>query len=189
MKHRVALTVLLVLITIILPGATAFAGQAPSSTWGDCVAVLPGQRDDLAGAFAAMNIPYRAITSAQVKDDAFLDKLCALFLSSDSAAGRDAAPHIAQWVERGGLLYVSGSALDVLLDAFPGRLTFGGRASPGSVQVKLNDPDIAATIDRERSHAANSNRRLAHHRTRQIGYARSRVRAPGFKRCAVDRLI
>jgi len=147
MKHRVALTILLVLTTIILPGAAAFAGQAPSSTWGDCVAVLPGQRDDLAGAFAAMNIPYRVITSAQVKDDVFLDKLCALFLASDSAAGHDAAPHIAQWVERGGLLYVSGSALDVLLDAFPDRLTFGGRASPGPVQVKLKDPDIAATID------------------------------------------
>jgi len=147
MKHKVALVILLVLTTIILPGATAFAGQAPSSTWGDCVAVLPGQHDDLAGAFAAMNIPYRVITSAQVKDDAFLDKLCALFLASDSAAGRDAAPHIAQWVERGGLLYVSGSALDVLLDAFPGRLTFGGKASPGPVRVKLNDPDIAATID------------------------------------------
>ena len=147
MKHRIVLTVLLVLIMIILPGTIAFAAPAPSSSWGDCVAVLPGQRDDLAGVFAAMNVPYRAITSAQVKDDAFLDKLCALFLPSDSAAGSDAAPHIARWVERGGLLYVSGSALDVLLDAFPGRLTFGGKASPGPVQVNLNDPDVAAAID------------------------------------------
>ncbi|MBS1245555.1 MAG: hypothetical protein H6R36_210, partial [Chloroflexi bacterium] len=147
MNHRVVFTTLLILMMVVLPGATTFAGQAPSSKWGDCVAVLPGQRDDLAGTFAAMNIPYRVITSAQVKDDAFLDKLCALFLSSDSAAGRDAAPHIAQWVERGGLLYVSGSELDVLLDAFPRRLTFGGRASPGLVGVKLNDPGLAATID------------------------------------------
>jgi len=147
MKHRVALTVLLVLITVILPGATAFAAPVSSSNWGDCVAVLPGQGDDLAGVFAAMGIPYRAITSAQVKDDAFLDKLCALFLPSDSAAGSDAAPHIAQWVERGGLLYVSGSALDVLLDAFPGRLTFGGKASAGPVKVNLNDPDVAEAID------------------------------------------
>jgi len=149
MKHRVALTVLLVLITIVLLSATALAAPSPSSSWGDCVAVLPGQRDDLVGVFAAMGIPYRAITSAQVKDDVFLDKLCALFLSSDSTAGSDAAPHIAKWVERGGLLYVSGSALDILLDAFPGRLTFGGKASPGPVKINLNDPDVAAAIDEQ----------------------------------------
>ena len=153
--NKTALTSLLVLAMITVPGASALASQSPTPRWGDCVAVLPGQsaitaggqHDDVGGVLAAMNVPYRSITSAEVKDDAFLGKLCALFIASGSAAGRDAAPHIARWVGLGGSLYVSGSALDVILDAFPGRLqlTSGGPTPAGFAPIEL-DQDAAAAL-------------------------------------------
>jgi hypothetical protein len=149
MIYRTILISLLVFALLALPAAPAFARQAPSSKWGDCVAVLPGQRDDVGGVLTAMNIPYRSITPAEVKDDAFLGKLCALFIASGSAAGSDAAPHVARWVEQGGSLYVSGSALDVILAAFPGRLSSGGKALPGSVRVELADKGAAAAMGTE----------------------------------------
>lgn len=146
MNYRTILISLIVFALLALPAAPALASQARSFKWGDCVAVLPGQRDDVGGVLTAMNIPYRSITPAQVKDDAFLGKLCALFVASGSAAGGDAAPHIARWVEQGGSLYVSGSALDVILAAFPGRLSLGGKALPGSVRVELTDKGVAAAM-------------------------------------------
>lgn len=149
MNYRMILISLLVFALLITPAASALAGPAPSSQWGDCVAVLPGQRDDVGGVLAAMNIPYRSITVVEVKDDAFLGKLCVLFMASGSAAGRDAAPQIARWVEQGGSLYASGSALDVLLAAFPGRLASGGKASPGFVRVELADKGAAAAMGTE----------------------------------------
>lgn len=151
MKHQAILTGLLVLTLVAFPGATAFAGQVPTSKWGDCVAVLPGQRDDVGGVLASMNIPYRSITNAEVKDDAFLDKLCALFLASGSTADRDAAPHVARWVERGGSLYVSGFALEFLLDTFPGHLQLesSGKAPQGFVQIEVADPELVATLGQD----------------------------------------
>jgi len=149
MNYKTMLISLIVFALLALPAAPVLASQAPSSKWGDCVAVLPGQRDDVGGVLTAMNIPYRTITPAEVKDDAFLGKLCALFITSGSAAGSDAAQHIARWVEQGGSLYVSGSALDVILAAFPGRLSLGGKALPGSVRVELTDKGVAAAMGTE----------------------------------------
>ncbi len=158
MKHTGALAVLLVLVLAFLPGASAFADQAAQAKWGDCVAVLPGlssitlegRQDDLGGLLAAMNIPYRSITPAELEDDMFLDRLCALFIASGSVGGRQAAPHLARWVERGGSLYVSGSALDVLLDAFPGHLQLasGGQAPEGFTQITV-DPEAGAALGQE----------------------------------------
>lgn len=150
MNHRIILIGLLILTAITIPGSTAFAGQAPPSKWSDCsIAVLPGQRDDVGRVLAGMNLRYSSITNADVKDDAFLDKQCVLFIASGSAAGRDAAPHIARWVERGGSLYVSGSALDVLLDAFPGRVAPGTRALAGPMRVELTDTGAAMAFGKE----------------------------------------
>lgn len=149
MIYRTILISLLVFALLALPAAPALASQAASSKWGDCVAVLPGQRDDIGGVLTTMNIPFRSITPAEVKDDAFLGKLCALFIASGSAAGSDAAPHVARWVERGGSLYVSGSALDVILAAFPGRLSLDGKALPGSVRAELADKGAAAAMGTE----------------------------------------
>ena len=155
MKYKGALAVLLVLALILVPCATAFADQATSAKWGECVAVLPpvtsgDKLDDLGGVLAAMNIPYRSITRAELEDDVFLDKLCALFIASDSAVGREAAPRLARWVERGGSLYVAGSAFDVLLDAFPGHLQLasGGQAPSGFTQIEV-DPEVEAALGKE----------------------------------------
>jgi len=148
-NYRTILIVLFVLGLLIVPGANALASPSPSSQWGDCVAVLPGQNDDIGGVLSSMNIPYRSITAAQVKDDAFLDKLCILFIASGSAPGREAGPHIARWVEQGGQLYVSGSAIEVILDAFPGRLAFGVKTQPGFLRVELTDPGAAMAIDKQ----------------------------------------
>jgi hypothetical protein len=79
MKHTGALAVLLVLVLAFLPGAAVLADQAAQAKWGDCVAVLPGPssitleglQDDLGGVLAAMNIPYRSITTAELEDDVF----------------------------------------------------------------------------------------------------------------------
>ena len=158
MKHTGALAVLLVLVLAFLSGASAFADQAAQAKWGDCVAVLPGlssitlegRQDDLGGVLATMNIPYRSITPAELEDDMFLDRLCALFIASGSVGGRQAAPHLARWVERGGSLYVSGSALDVLLDAFPGHLQLasGGQAPEGFTQITV-DSEAGAALGQE----------------------------------------
>ncbi len=155
MKHTVALAVLLVLALVFLPSAAALADQAAQAKWGDCVAVLPGlssitlegRQDDLGGVLAAMSIPYRSITTAELEDDVFLDRLCAIFIASGSAGGRQAAPHLARWVERGGSLYVSGFALDVLLDAFPGHLQLASSdtAPAGSTQIAV-DPETEAAL-------------------------------------------
>ena len=150
MKHTNALAVLLVLALVCLPGATAFSDPAAPAKWGDCVAVLPGLQDDLGGVLAAMNISYRSITAAELEDDVFLDKLCALFMASGSVGGRQAAPHLARWVERGGSLYVSGFAFDVVLDAFPGHLQLAssGQAPAGFTQIKV-DPEAEAALGKE----------------------------------------
>ena len=158
MKHNTVLIMSFVLALILVPGATALADQSAVARWNDCVAVLPGlpsitsegKQDDIGGVLAAMSIPYRSITSAELQDDVFLDKLCALFIASGSAGGRDAAPHLARWVERGGSLYVSGFALDVLLDAFPGhlQLTSSGQAPSGLTQVKV-DTEAETALGRD----------------------------------------
>jgi hypothetical protein len=158
MKQTGALAVLIVLSLGLVSCATALADPAAAARWGDCVAVLPGlplitsggKQDDIGGVLASMNVPYRSITSDQLKDDGFLDKLCALFIASGSASGREAAPHLARWVERGGSLYVSGSALDVLLDAFPGRLQLasGGQAPSGFTQIQV-DKELEAALGKD----------------------------------------
>lgn len=140
MKHKVALVISLALVLILMPGTSVLAARAAPTKWGDCVAVLPGKQDDVGGVLASMSLPYRSITSLELEDDVFLNKLCALFIASGSAAGREVAPHLARWVEGGGSLYVSGFALDVVLDAFPGHLQLasGGQAPAGLTQIKVD---------------------------------------------------
>src|SRR5512136_3163708 len=99
---KIALITALTIVLILIPGASVLADQAAPAKWADCVAVLPGKQDDVGGVLASMSIPYRSITSAELEDDAFLNKLCALFIASGSAARREVAPHLARWVEGGG---------------------------------------------------------------------------------------
>ena len=140
MKIRVALITSLAVVLILVPGTSVLADQAVPAKWADCVAVLPGKQDDLGSVLTSMSIPYRSITSAELEDDVFLNQLCALFIASGSAARREAAPHLARWVEAGGSLYVSGSALDVVMNAFPGHLELApsGQAPAGLTQIKVD---------------------------------------------------
>ena len=154
MNRPTILISLIAFILIALPSHAAQAGQALPARWSDCVAVLASQRDDtrdssgddIGGMLSAMNVSYRAITPADLQNDAFLIKLCALFIASGNTVSPPAAPHLARWVERGGALYVSGSALDVLLDAFPGHITSSGQAAPGTFQIQVTDAGLAAAI-------------------------------------------
>ena len=137
---QIALITSLAIVLILIPGTSVLADQAAPAKWADCVAVLPGKQDDIGGVLASMSIPYRSITRAELEDDVFLNKLCALFIASGSAARREVAPHLARWVEGGGSLYVSGFALDVVLDAFPGHLELASSGQPpaGLTQIKVD---------------------------------------------------